>query len=147
MLRPICNRAVIATATIQAPEPSEGYPGGMRQDDNNLEVIPNPDIRVEAASAQEDEGTTGREEARNSREPEERKDAPPFPEDEEDDSKTQLQKDLKTETPTPPDEIQEGRGYHRYDCASVLTFFQGRSGGEKGFAGEGLGGKGFAENQ
>ncbi|KAJ1150798.1 hypothetical protein NDU88_003587 [Pleurodeles waltl] len=81
----------------------------MSQNDNHPEVIPNRDIRVLTASEQEDKGPTEREERRNSRDPEERRNLKP--DDEEDDSETQRQKDLNTETPIQPDEI-DGRTRH-----------------------------------
>ncbi|KAJ1112357.1 hypothetical protein NDU88_000625 [Pleurodeles waltl] len=68
-----CNRAVTATATIQTPQTSEGCPGVTRQVVDNPEVIPNLDIWVYAASAQEEKGLRRREEARHWTEPEERR--------------------------------------------------------------------------
>ncbi|KAJ1208713.1 hypothetical protein NDU88_004096 [Pleurodeles waltl] len=108
-----CNRAVTATATTQAPETSEGCPGGIRQDDEYPEVIHNPDIRVEGVSMREEKEP----EERGEREPEKREDSEPEeegdaePEDEEENPEKQRSTDLTTETPTETNE-RHGRTRH-----------------------------------
>ncbi|KAJ1202364.1 hypothetical protein NDU88_006164 [Pleurodeles waltl] len=107
--------------------------GHQKKDDNDPEVIPNPDIRVEAASARGENGLTGREDRCNGTEPEERRVTEPEerrvgepeerrvaeleerrvaeleekrdaePEERRDPSKKQLGKDLHTETSTTTD--------------------------------------------
>ncbi|KAJ1157343.1 hypothetical protein NDU88_010057 [Pleurodeles waltl] len=101
--------------------------------DDNPEVIPNPDIRVEAASAWEEKGLTGRKGARHWTEPEERRVTEPEerrvekpeerrveepeerrveePKERRDPTEKQLGKDRNTETPAATDE-RHGRNCH-----------------------------------
>ncbi|KAJ1207438.1 hypothetical protein NDU88_002829 [Pleurodeles waltl] len=68
-----CNRAITATAIIQTPQPSERCHGGTRRVVDNLEVIPNPDVWVYAASTREEKGLRWRAGERHWKEPEERR--------------------------------------------------------------------------
>ncbi|KAJ1179244.1 hypothetical protein NDU88_004479 [Pleurodeles waltl] len=109
LLDGVCNRAVTATATTRAPTTSEGCPGGTHRENEHLEVIRNPDIRVEGTSTLEErepeESREGELETRGVAEPEEEKNAEP--EDEAEDPEKWRNTDITTEMPTGTNERRD----------------------------------------